>query len=72
MLNSIIFILVVTVIFILIVIFEMRLEVNEFYYNCYKRMQFKYPLSNYKCMGVNRNECKECPYYKRYLKNKGK
>ncbi len=69
MLKSVIVLLAVTIIFIVVVIIELRLEASEWYYNCYKRMQYSYNVKNFKCAGLSNTECKRCPYYKRHLKS---
>ena len=68
MLNSVTFIIVLLIIFIAVILFTLRVESAEFYYKCFKRMQFKYSLSDFKCFGTGCEECKHCPYYKRYQK----
>ena len=68
MLKSVIVLLAFTIIFIVVVIIELRLEAAEYYYNCYKRMQFSYNVTDFKCAGLGYNICTKCPYHQRHLK----
>ena len=48
---------------------ELKLESDNWYYNCYKSMCFKGKATNFMCQGKENNvKCKSCPYYKKYRK----
>lgn len=71
--NSWLVLLGIILVFAIVVLIELKIEADQNYYNCYYMMEFKDKAGNFKCKGVEDcNKCKNCPYYKRYLKTKEK
>lgn len=63
---------VVVLLFVLMLTVEFKLESDEYYYNCYKSMEYRNKSHGFKCRGVDENRCKKCIYYKQYhRKQKG-
>ena len=60
----------ILVIFALIVVWELKIESANEYYNCYYEMFYKNRAIDFKCCGSKPKleYCKNCPYYKRYKK----
>lgn len=69
MLNSILVLVGIAIAVVAITIVDLRLEAADYYYKCYKRMQYSYNMTNFECIGNGYNICAKCPYHKRHLKS---
>ena len=60
---------IITAIFGVVIGIELKLESDNWYYNCYNNMAYRYKAENFMCQGKENNtKCKSCPYYKKYKK----
>lgn len=69
MLKAMICIVAILMIFVLILFWELHIEEANDYYTCYCKMKDIYKAGGMRCMGIDHDTCKNCPYRKRYQRS---
>ena len=66
--KSLIVLAVIFMVFLLVIVAELRAERLNYFYSCYIHMRYRNMADNFLCKGNGTDGCSKCPYNKQWKK----